>query len=179
MWRYRVNTGYTGNTGQYGDILFGASCSTGVDFAGDPGADFFLGYPEARGIGVSTGFVWHQFSWLFAGYGQDDWHILPSLTLNLGLRYEAHTPWVELNNRQSNLDLTTGALELAGVGGNSRALYNSVYGLPAIQPRIGFAFSPEALHGKTVHSRRLHHLLLPGRHGHQSATSPEPTLHSS
>jgi hypothetical protein len=149
MWRYRVNTNYTGNTGAYGDILFGGG-STGGGFSGDPGADFFIGYPEARGIGVATGNTWHQFSWLFAGYGQDDWHILPSLTLNLGLRYEAHTPWVELNNRQSNLDLTTGALELAGVGGNSRALYNSVYGLPAIQPRIGFAFSPEALHGKTV-----------------------------
>ncbi len=25
MWRYRINTGYTGNTGQYGDILFGPS----------------------------------------------------------------------------------------------------------------------------------------------------------
>jgi hypothetical protein len=149
LWRYRINTGYTGNTGEYGDILFGGG-STGVDFAGDPAADFFVGYPEARGIGVSTSFVWHQLSWLFAGYGQDDWHVLPSLTLNLGLRYEAHTPWVELNNRQSNLDLTTGALELAGVDGNSRALYNSVYGLPAIQPRFGFAYSPEAMHGKTV-----------------------------
>jgi hypothetical protein len=149
MWRYRVNTNYTGNTGAYGDILFGGGSTSG-GFSGDPGADFFIGYPEARGIGVATGNTWHQFSWLFAGYAQDDWHILPSLTLNLGLRYEVHTPWVELNNRQSNLDLTTGALELAGVGGNSRALYNSVYGLPAIQPRFGFAFSPEALHGKTV-----------------------------
>jgi hypothetical protein len=149
MWRYRVNTNYTGNTGGYGDILFGPG-STGVDFAGDPAADFFLGYPEARGIGVSNGAVWHQFSWLFAGYGQDDWHITPTLTLNLGLRYEAHTPWVELNNHQSNLDLTTGALELAGVGGNSRALYNSVYGLPDFQPRIGFAWSPAAMQGKTV-----------------------------
>jgi hypothetical protein len=149
MWRYRVNTGYTGNTGAYGDILFGAG-STNVDFVGDPAADFFLGYPEARGIGVSTSFVWHQFSWLFAGYGQDDWRITPNLTLNLGLRYEAHTPWVELNDRQSNLDLTTGALELAGQNGNSRALYNSVYGLPDVQPRIGFAWSPAAMHGKTV-----------------------------
>ena len=149
MWRYRINTGYTGNTGEYGDILFGGG-STGVDFAGDPAADFFLGYPEARGIGVSTSFVWHQFSWLFAGYGQDDWRITPNLTLNLGLRYEAHTPWVELNNRQSNLDLTTGALELAGQNGNSRALYNSVYGLPDLQPRIGFAYSPQAMNGKTV-----------------------------
>jgi hypothetical protein len=149
MWRYRINTGYTGNTGEYGDILFGPG-STNVDFAGDPGADFFLGYPEARGIGVSTSFVWHQMSWLFAGYGQDDWHISPTLTLNLGLRYEAHTPWVELNNRQSNLDLITGALELAGQNGNSRSLYNSVYGLPAFQPRFGFAWSPAAMQGKTV-----------------------------
>jgi hypothetical protein len=149
MWRYRVNTNYTGNTGGYGDILFGSG-STNVDFAGDPAADFFLGYPEARGIGVSNGAVWHQFSWLFAGYGQDDWHITPTLTLNLGLRYEAHTPWVELNNHQSNLDLITGALELAGQNGNSRALYNSVYGLPDFQPRIGFAWSPAAMQGKTV-----------------------------
>jgi Carboxypeptidase regulatory-like domain len=149
MWRYRVNTGYTGNTGEYGDILFGGG-STGVDFVGDPAADFFLGYPEARGIGVNVGFVWHQLSWLFAGYGQDDWHVTPTLTLNLGLRYEAHTPWVELNNRQSNLDLITGALELAGQNGNSRSLYNSVYGQNAFQPRIGFAWSPEAFHNKTV-----------------------------
>lgn len=149
MWRYRINTGYTGNTGEYGDILFGGG-STGVDFVGDPAADFFLGYPEARGIGVSVGFVWHQLSWLFAGYGQDDWHVTPTLTLNLGLRYEAHTPWVELNNRQSNLNLITGALELADVDGQSRSLYNSVYGLPAIQPRIGFAWSPEAYHNRTV-----------------------------
>ena len=150
MWRYRINTGYTGNTGEYGDILFGPSYTNNADFAGAPEADFFLGYPEARGIGVSTSFVWHQMAWLFGGYGQDDWHITPTLTLNLGLRYEARTPWVELNNRQSNLDLTTGALELAGVNGNSRALYNSVYGLPDIQPRFGFAWSPAAMHGKTV-----------------------------
>src|ERR1700733_13126884 len=40
LWRYRVNTGYTGNTGQYGDILFGPSSVGNVDFVGDPAADF-------------------------------------------------------------------------------------------------------------------------------------------
>ncbi|HEX3436839.1 MAG TPA: carboxypeptidase regulatory-like domain-containing protein, partial [Pseudacidobacterium sp.] len=144
MWRYRINTFYTGNSGAYGAILFGGA------FSGDPGADFFLGYPSATGKGVSSGGVWHQFSWTFAGYGQDDWRVTPTLTLNLGLRYQAYTPWVELNNRQDNLDLITGQILYAGVNGNSRSLYNSVYGVPAFEPRFGFAWSPDYLKGKMV-----------------------------
>ncbi len=144
MWRFRLNTFYSGNSGEYGSILFGGS------FSGDPASDFFTGYPVATGKGVSTGGTWHQFSWRFGGYGQDDWRIKPTLTLNLGLRYEANTPWVELNNRQDNLNLVTGALEFAGQDGNSRALYNSVYGGPDFQPRVGFAWTPAHWQGKTV-----------------------------
>jgi hypothetical protein len=144
MWRFRLNTFYSGNSGEYGSILFGGS------FSGDPASDFFTGYPVATGKGVSTGGTWHQFSWRYAGYGMDDWRITPTLTLNLGLRYEANTPWVELNNRQDNLNLVTGAIEFAGVNGNSRALYNSEYGLPDFQPRVGFAWSPAAWQGRTV-----------------------------
>ena len=144
MWRFRLNTFYSGNSGEYGSILFGGA------FTGDPASDFFTGYPGATGKGVSTGGTWHQFAWRFGGYGQDDWRITPTLTLNLGLRYEASTPWVELNNRQDNLDLITGQLEFAGVNGNSRSLYKSEYGLPDVQPRVGFAWSPANLQGKTV-----------------------------
>jgi hypothetical protein len=144
LWRFRLNTFYSGNSGEYGSILFGGA------FTGDATGDFFTGYPGATGKGVSSGGSWHQFSWRVAGYGQDDWRITPTLTLNLGLRYEANTPWVELNNRQDNLNLITGAIEYAGVDGNSRGLYNSVYGLPDIQPRIGFAWSPAYWGGKTV-----------------------------
>jgi len=144
MWRYRINTFYSGNSGEYGSILFGGA------FSGDPGADFFLGYPEATGKGVSSGGSWHQMSWTFAGYGQDDWRLTPDLTLNLGLRYQAYTPWVELNNRQDNLNLITGQIEYAGQDGNSRSLYNSVYGVGAFEPRIGFAWSPEAMRSKMV-----------------------------
>ena len=144
MWRYRLDTFYSGNSGEYGSILFGGA------FTGDPSSDFFTGYPVATGKGVSTGGAWHQMAWRFGGYGQDDWRITPTLTLNLGLRYEASTPWVELNNRQDNLNLVTGAIEYAGVDGNSRALYKSVYGLPDFQPRVGFAWSPASLQGKTV-----------------------------
>jgi len=143
MWRFRLNTFYSGNSGAYGSILFAGN------FTGDASSDFFTGYPEATGKGVSTGGTWHQFAWRFAGYGQDDWRITPNLTLNLGLRYEATTPWVELNNLQDNLNLVTGAIEYAGVDGNSRALYNTVYGLPDFQPRIGFNWMPAFWGGKT------------------------------
>lgn len=144
MWRFRLNTFYSGNSGEFGSILFGGG------FSGDPASDFFTGWPVATGKGVSTGGTWHQLAWRFGGYGMDDWRITPTLTLNLGLRYEATTPWVELNNRQDNLDLVTGAIKFAGVNGASRSLYNSVYGQPAFQPRVGFAWSPAWLQGKTV-----------------------------
>ena len=42
MWRFRLNTFYSGNSGEYGSILFGGA------FTGDPASDFFTGYPEAN-----------------------------------------------------------------------------------------------------------------------------------
>jgi Carboxypeptidase regulatory-like domain len=144
MWRYHINTFYSGNSGEFGSILFGGA------FSGNAASDFFLGYAAATGKGISGTGGWHQSSWTFAGYVQDNWRLTPNLTLNLGLRYEANTPWVEQNNRQANLGLFSGQVLLAGQNGNSRSLYNSVYGLPDWQPRIGFAWSPASYDGKLV-----------------------------
>jgi hypothetical protein len=70
--------------------------------------------------------------------------------LNLGLRYQAFTPWVEANNQQSNYNFATGAVELAGQDGASRALYNGVYGGKDFEPRVGFAWTPARLGNHTV-----------------------------
>jgi hypothetical protein len=163
MNRYNINVFYSGNAGELGAMLFGngpggnysgtATVTNGksVPTGGDPAADWALGLPEDVGRGTSSG-KWHQRDWLFAGFVQDDWRATHNLTLNIGLRYEARTPWVETNNRQVGINIQTGAMEfigntpvpagVVGTNGFSRGLYKSAYGLPDFQPRIGFAWSP-------------------------------------
>ena len=118
--------------------------------AGDGGADFVLGLPYQYGRGVSTGKTWEQSSNVIGIYAQDTWRVTDRLTLNLGLRYDAHTPWVETNDQQANYNFATGNIDLAGKNGASRALYNGFYGGRDFQPRIGFAWTPAALGGRTV-----------------------------
>jgi hypothetical protein len=161
MNRYNINVFYTGNGGELGALLFGNGPGgnySGNGNGGDPSADWALGLPQDVGRGTSSG-GWHQRDWLFAGFVQDDWRVTSNLTVNLGLRYEARTPWTETNNRQVGVNIQTGALEFIGntpvpagvVGSNgfSRGLYKSNYGLPDFQPRIGFAWSPDGSN-KTV-----------------------------
>ena len=99
-------------------------------------ADSFWGCPTDFGRGLSTG-TWGQRKTIYGFYFQDDWRVTDSLTLNLGLRWEYHTPLVEVEDRQANFGLFSGQLELAGKDGNSRALYNPYK--KDFQPRIGFA----------------------------------------
>jgi len=78
---------------------------------------------------------------------QDNWRVTNHLTLNLGLRYEIHTPWYEVDNRQSNFAPFTGAIETAGQStyySDNRALYNQYNGLLNFQPRLGIAWTPRA-----------------------------------
>lgn len=153
FWRQKINTFYAGNNGQLGhldfDGRFTQSSSSGAN-TGDGGADFLLGLPFQYGRGVSTGKTWEQSSNIIGIYAQDNWRVTDHLTLNLGLRYDAHTPWVETHNQQANYNFGTGNIELAGQGGASRALYKGFYGGRDFQPRIGFAWTPEVLGGKTV-----------------------------
>ena len=146
-WRQRINTFYSGNNGIAGTFTFDGRYTAGPNPLATSGggsgiaeADFMLGLPSEIGGGVNGG-TWGQRANILAAFFQDDWHVTPSLTLNLGLRYELHTPWVEVKNRQANFGLFTGALELAGQNGNSRALYNNYNGITNYQPRIGVAWN--------------------------------------
>src|SRR5215469_6110548 len=166
LWRDRINTAYTGNSGDLGAIIFSgqytSSSPTGASPTGGfPGADFYLGLPTNYGRG-SAGNVWGQRSTVIAGYLQDDWRVTENLTLNLGLRYEAHTPWVEVQDHQVNFDLISGQVlapdcSKVNLGtapvtcrNSSAAGYKGTYGAKNLQPRVGFAWSPRAMEGKTV-----------------------------
>ena len=109
-----------------------------------------LGLNDSYGRGVSTGKTWQQSSNVIGIYAQDTWRVTDRLTLNLGLRYDAHSPWVEANNQQANYNIATGNIDLAGQSGASRALYDGFYGGRDFQPRIGFAWTPAVLGDHTV-----------------------------
>lgn len=46
----------------------------------------------------------HYRVWEPSVYVQDDWHAMPTLTLNLGVRYDIFTPFTEAHNAISNFD---------------------------------------------------------------------------
>jgi hypothetical protein len=77
---------------------------------------------------------------------QDDFKVLPNLTLNFGLRYEYQAGWHEVANRvgvfdptiQNSLSGTLGAMWIAPANGRS----NLMNGVNVWLPRAGFAWSP-------------------------------------
>jgi Carboxypeptidase regulatory-like domain/TonB dependent receptor len=148
-----IKTFYAGNNGELGFLDYNGqftASAVGAAVSGDGGADFFLGLPDSYGRGVSTGKTWEQSTNIIAFFAQDAWKVTDRFTLNVGLRYEAHTPWVETNNQQANYNFKTGNVDLAGQNGASRALYKGFYGGRDFQPRIGFAWTPEMLGNHTV-----------------------------
>jgi len=153
-----IKTYYAGNNGQLGYMGFDGRFTSNTigafaTGAGDGAADFFLGFPESFGRGIPSNVAspWEQSTNVFALYGQDTWRVNEKLTLNLGLRYEFHTPWIETNDQQANYNMATGIIDYANQNGASRALYNGFYGARDLQPRIGFAYTPGGFLGaKTV-----------------------------
>ena len=151
--RERQDYIYPGNNGALGFFSFTAATGSGL-------ADFWLG-SVAGGAGSQrdTGSQLSSPAKLrgnvFAVFGQDDWRITPTFTLNLGLRFEDHTPLAEVNNQAVNFGLYTGTIYTAtGVDGTTKfgnhALYNNYLGRGDWEPRIGLSWAPARLNGKTV-----------------------------
>ncbi len=103
-------------------------------------ASLLLGIPAT--VTLTENLTWPGMrSWEPYFYAQDDWRVSSKLTLNLGLRYDVFTPYTEVANRISNLNLSTLKIDIAGQNGVSpSAGVRTDKG--NIAPRFGFAFTP-------------------------------------
>ena len=151
--RQRQDYIYQGNNGALGYLGIGTATGSGL-------ADFWLGnVVGASGSQRDTGGVVSNPAKLrgnvYGVFGQDDWRVTNTVTVNFGLRFEDHTPQYEVNNRAVNFGLYNGTIYTAtGVDGTAKfgnqALYNNYLGIGDFLPRVGVSWAPSRFNGKTV-----------------------------
>ena len=133
---------------KYGADTYAGQFSRPAGAAADPAtfnlADFLMGARSTYEL--VNPFVFNLRQRMNFVYLQDDWRPLPSLTLNLGLRYEFATPQWEKDNFLTNFDPATRTLLQAHDGSIAdRTLVQPDRN--NVAPRVGMAYS---LNEKTV-----------------------------
>ena len=105
--------GYVWNRGNpRGALTYKSSPTVGcvatcLDSKVDAFSDFLLGLPAATaGYDLSVRPPMDVHNWEQGYFAQDDWKITPRLTVNLGLRYDLISPFVEKNDLMVNFDPT-------------------------------------------------------------------------
>jgi hypothetical protein len=107
---------------------------------GNPEADLLMGIAggaihDQTYDGAITGRRWK----IYRPFVEDDWRVIPSLTLNLGLAWDMTTPITEVDNRMANYIPSTQQLLIAGQNGVSRSAgINMFWG--AYEPRVGLTW---------------------------------------
>jgi hypothetical protein len=122
--------------------------TTGMDFA-----SFLLGYTDLKDRRLFDASTYTEQRPEVAAYIQDDLRLSQKLTLNMGLRWDLFVPWVEIDDRQSNFDPSTGrfvvASEDAVIDGVKVGRYLQTYSKKNFAPRLGFAYDLDGS-GRTV-----------------------------
>jgi Carboxypeptidase regulatory-like domain len=122
--------------------------STGFDVA-----SFMLGLVNTKNRNLFDAGTYTEKRPEWSLYVQDDWRATSKLTLNLGLRWDLYPPWVEIDDRQSNFDVTTAqfvvASDNATIDGVKVGRHLQTYSKKDFGPRVGFAYDV-AGDGKTL-----------------------------
>jgi len=136
-----VFTGFA--TSQFASGSGAPVADTGYDFA-----DFLLGLPQQTTLQSGTNSYNFRAN-SFDVFAQDDFRFRPSLSFNLGLRYEYNGPYTEARNQIANLDVAAGFAGAASVLPGQVGAFNGVYPASLIRPdrnnfapRIGIAWKP-------------------------------------
>ncbi len=148
--RYQNNYPTSNNYGFLGSLNYTGAFTQNPGVAnggGYGGADFVLDRVQSAQATLNSVNV-GQRQWRAAWYANDDYKVMPNLTLNFGVRYEFDEPWVEQNNKTGTIDLSTGQVQYAHavpVGApagsglcNNRACYQPNF--HQIMPHIGFNY---------------------------------------
>jgi Carboxypeptidase regulatory-like domain/TonB dependent receptor len=106
-------------------------------------ADFINNKANSGGYLQGEGIVGTRHT-AYAGYGQDEFKVSQSLTLNLGLRYDYFSVPYEIKNRSVVVDL----VNCGGYCPKGTPYYSPNY--LQFGPRAGLAWAPQAMHGNTV-----------------------------
>jgi hypothetical protein len=116
---------------------------------GDDFADFLLGIPTASALAFGNADKYFRQSFINA-YLTDDFRLLSSVTLNVGVRWEYESPITERYGRLVNLDVAPGFVSaipvIAGSAENSLVHPDK----SGFQPRIGLALRPRAASSMVV-----------------------------
>jgi hypothetical protein len=136
-----------------GTFAFTGAATQGSGAAGSSGsdlADFLLGIPDTSQLAYGNPDKYFREP-VYDFYANDDWRLLPQLTVNAGMRWDYGSPMTELKGRLVNLDITPGFTQAHSVLGSdpigplTGASYPSSLVRPdklGFEPRIGIAWRP-------------------------------------